>query len=324
VPIAVSDPIAVAAETGLADSYWITQVREALGDRPMPKTNTWTADAVNGVFAAGGTPLVVNPKPIYDQAGGISVGVAPLQGQALVNYPLSTVNPPAAGQVYVDYGAGLVYFNSAPALNSYVVIGYQYVKFTDQAIINALYAGLRAMFPVVGKVSADTTNTILVNTWDYPLPAFLTDPRSRVLRVDIIATDVMTEPYKPIYDWYRTGIDQITIPRAQAWSPTARIKITGWGPYQWLGDLEPQVSRLPIWYALGVLFGNREGQDRRKDAQVPAAQEAASQQLQQLQMARHYMNLFEQELRRLAKVPGPGTHRRLRTTYDRDNYGGVG
>src|SRR6202171_4217907 len=150
-------------------------VRDKLHDWPEPVSNTWTADGANGLFSAGAVPVYLSKKPVYDSAGSISVGVGG------VNYPLDTVNPPGVGKVFIDYNAALVYFNTPPAVGALVTMGYQWVRWTDQTILEALVAGMRELSPIIGKNYVDPSIHLRANQWDYQLPAWSAAPRSRVL-----------------------------------------------------------------------------------------------------------------------------------------------
>jgi hypothetical protein len=299
------------SETGLPESSWVTMVRDKLHDWPEPVSNTWTADGVNGLFSAGATPVYLSKKPVYDSAGSISVGVGG------VNYPLDTLNPPAAGKVFIDYNAALVYFASPPTVGAAVTVGYQWVRWTDQTILEALVAGMRELFPIIGKNYVDTSIRLQANKWDYLLPAWSADPRSRVLSVEVRDPDVLTQPYQPVYSWEINGDGTIMIPHSQRFSPVAGLRITGWGPYLFLGDMEPQLQRLPLWYAIGALIADRTAGDQRNDTLVPQAQEGRSPTLDQLNVGKHYMNLFEASLLRMQRAAGPKFRRRILSSYER-------
>ena len=173
------------------------------------------------------------------------------------------------------------------------------------------------MFPRVGKTYTDTSGTIQVNVWDYTLPLWAQDPRSRIFNLEVRDPGISIEPYRQIAGgFHRVDLTTIHIPRAQAYSPVANLRIVGWGPYLTLGDLEPQLYHLPVWYALSVLLPKRESYRLRQDTAVPLTQEGGQQPTLLTQTGEYYHQRFEQELERLSRVMGPGFNTRIRTVYE--------
>ena len=294
--------------TGLADSSWITRVRDALRDYPAYTIGTWQADGVNGVIGPNAVPLRTDKSPIND--GSLLV----YDATTATNYTVITTGSPSAGQVLANYDTGELVFGAAPAAADAIQISYQWCKWRDQTILDNLYAGLRAMFPRVGKVQEDNSVNIQVNVWDYTLPSFCQDPRSRIYDVQIRDPNVPTEPYHDIAGgWFRKGLTTLHIPQAQRYSPVARLWIYGWGPYLTLGDLEPQLYHLPVLYALGLMMPKQDTYRLRQDAMVPLTQEGGQAPLLMTQSGDHFMKQFETEMERLARVMGPGYNIRLRS-----------
>jgi hypothetical protein len=173
------------------------------------------------------------------------------------------------------------------------------------------------MFPRVGKVYTDTSVNIQINIWDYTLPLWCQDPRSRVYDIEIRDPGITVEPYSQLVGGHdRVNLTTVHIPRAMFYSPTANLRIVGWGPYLQLGDLEPQLFALPVWYALSVLLPKKEAFRLRQDTAVPLTQEGGQAPGLMVQTGDYYLKRFEAELERLSKVPGPGSNQRIRTTYD--------
>jgi len=313
-PASPVPPPVAADSTGLADSTWITEIREVLEDFPEYVIETWQADGTNGVVSANANPLKTSKRPIND--GSLTVR----DNTAAVNYTVITTGTPGAGQVLANLNTGELTFPAAPAANDLIQVSYQVVKWRDQKIENALYAGLREMFPVVGKVSSDTSVNIQVNVWDYTLPVQYQDPRSRVYNVEIRDPGIAVEPYRALSGgWWRVNLTTIHIPRAMFYSPTANLRVTGWGPYLSLGDLEPQVFELPKWYALSALLPWKESFRIRQDTAVPNTQEGGQQPGLLTQTGEYYYQRFVEALARLAKVPGPGYRIRIRS-YAEDRH----
>lgn len=306
----VPSPVA-ADNTGLPDSQWITAVRDALEDYPEYTIESWTADGTNGVVGASASPLKTAKRPINDSS------LTVRDNTAGTNYSIITSGTPTGTNVLANLNTGELQFPAAPTAGDVIQISYQACKWRDQKILDALYAGLRAMFPLVGKVYTDTSVNIQVNVWDYTLPVWAQDPRSRVMNIEIRDPGITVEPYRQLAGGFnRVNVTQVHIPRSQRYSPTANLRIVGWGPYLTLGDLEPQLFHLPVWYALSVLLPKKESFRIRQDTAVPLTMEGGQQPGILTQTGDYYLKRFEAELERLGKVPGPGWKSGLRTTYD--------
>lgn len=309
-PTPIPAPVA-ADNTGLPDSQWITAVRDSLEDYPEYQPETWTADGTNGVVGPNAAPLKLGSRPIND--GSLVVR----DNTAAVNYGVITSGTPTSSQVLANLNTGELTFLTPPPASDVIQISYQKCKWRDQKIEDALYAGLRAMFPRVGKVYSDTSTTIQVNVYDYTLPVWAQDPRSRVQNIEIRDPGISIEPYRQMVGgFYRVNLTTIHIPRAMFYSPTANLRIIGWGPYLQLGDLEPQLFHLPVWYALSVLLPKKEAFRIRQDTMVPLTQEGGQSPGILTQTGDYYLKRFEAELERLSKVPGPGQVAPIRTVYD--------
>jgi hypothetical protein len=117
--------------------------------------------------------------------------------------------------------------------------------------------------------------------------------------------------------WDRVNLTTMHIPLAQVYSPVARLRIVGWGPYVALADLEPQLYHLPIWYALSVLLPKKESFRLRQDTAVPVSQEGGQQPTLLTQTGDYYLQRFNEELVRLAKLPVPGMNVQIRSYRER-------
>lgn len=302
-------PAPVAADsTGLPDSQWITSVRDGLEDYPKYSIDSWTSDGTNGVVGPNAAPLQTTKQPIND--GSLSVR----DNTAGINYTIITTGTPTGTQLLANLNTGELTFPSAPASGHAIQISYQAVKWRDQKIEDALYAGLRAMFPRVGKVYTDTSIFIQVNVWDYIMPIWCQDPRSRIYDISIRDPGITVEPYRQLPGYRRINNTTVRIPDSQWYSPTANLMVVGWGPFLTLGDMEPQLYDLPVWYALSVLLPKRESFRLRQDTMVPLTQEGGQQPTLLTQTGEYYAQRFERELERLKKVMGPGWNLRV-TTY---------
>jgi len=319
-------PMPVAADsTGLPDITWVTDVRDGLRDYAKYTTDAWTADGVNGIVTFTGAPLTVSKPPInytIDGAGNFSTSSLLVRDNtAAQNYTVIVSGTPSGTQVLVNHDTGEIQWATAPVAGHAIQLSYQAVRWTVASITTALYAGLRAMFPRVGKTYADTSVQIQVNQWDYTLPNWCQDPRSRITKIEVADPYIPTEPFRPdIISWERVGLTTLHLPSSQRFSPVARLRISGWGPYLALGDLEPQLYHLPIWYALGVLLPKQEAKRIREDTMVPLTQEGGQTPGLLTQTGDYYARRFEQEIERLGRTMGPGYNVPLTTVYQRRRY----
>lgn len=312
----IPQPVA-SDSTGLPDSTWVTDVRDALRDYPKYTTETWTADGTNGVVAFTGAPLTV-AKPPINIPGGLVANTSLLvrDNSAAQNYTVIISGTPSSTQVLVNHDTGEIQWATAPTTGHIIQLSYQAVRWSDLSILTALYAGLRAIFPASGKTYTDIEIPIQVNVWDYALPIWFQDPRSRLLSIEIADPYIPTEPFKPAPPGIRrVGLTTLHLPWSQSYSPTARLRLSGWGPYLALGDLEPQLYHLPIWYALGTLLPKQEAKRIREDTMVPLTQAGGQAPSLQLQTGDYYQRRFEAALAVLARTPGPGPSLPMSTSY---------
>jgi len=325
VPQATQVPPPVAADsTGLQDAQWIAKVRDSLDDTPRWLLEQIAGDGVNGVNSASAAPWSVQfPKINGSSVSGdntpliTDVTANPNVVYAVVDFP--TV--PASGQVQVNYDTGELTFNAPPPNGHTLNVSYQTCKWRDQTILDSLIEGLHAMFPVVGKTYTDQSIQIRVNQWDYQLPAWFNDPRSKIIQIEVNDLNIPTEPFKMAPPGEeRVGLGVLHLPWAQRFGPTAILRIVGWGPYLRLADLEPQLFHLPVWAALGSLLPKREVKRIRDDTMVPAAQLGAAQPTLHLQTGDYWERRFQAGLATLARLPGPTSRRPWASMRQRNRY----
>ena len=314
-PNPIPTPVASDA-TGLPDSQWVGDVRDALEDYPDPKNESWTADGVGGVFGAGAGPLRLQNKPYDGTPVGTYVSVT---DNGVAQTVVTTA--PTSGQVQIDYNKRALIFPTAPTSTHTIAVGYYSCTWTDASILTALYAGLRQMFPSVGKTYFDSSIQIQVNKWDYTLPLWAQAPDAQISLVEFQDPSIATEPWRPLNNWARRGLTQLHVPGAQRLSPVAKLRVTGWGGYQQLSDLEPDLYHLPIWYALSVLLPKKEAFRIRQDTMVPLTQEGGQQPGLQVQTGDYYAKRFDAELKQKKRAYGPpGSSRPIATTYAVTNH----
>lgn len=316
-------PAPVAADaTGLTDAQWIADVRDALEDFPRWLLEQTVADGVNGVNTAGAAPISIQfPKINGSAAAGdntpLITDITGPQVYTVVDYPAI----PTGTQVQVNYDTGELLWATAPVVGHTLQASYQTCKWRDKSILTGLVDGLRAMFPVVGKTYTDNSIQIAVNQWDYQLPHWFNDPRSRIISIEVNDLNIPTQPYQPAPPGEeRVGLGILHLPWAQHFGPTAKLRIVGWGPYLKLADLEPQLYNLPIYYALGVLLPKRETKRIREDTLVPVAQLGAAQPTLHMQTGDYWARRFDAALANLARLPGPTSRRPWASKYQRMRY----
>jgi hypothetical protein len=317
----VPNPVA-ADSTGLSDAQWISDVRDSLEDFPRWLIEQTTADGVNGVAAAGAAPISIQfPKingsaTVGDNTPLVQDTTGPIN-YAVVDYPTA----PAAGQVQVNYDTGEMMWSAAPTAGHTIQAGYFTCRWRDKSILTGLIDGLRAMFPICGKTYTDSSIQLAVNQWDYQLPAWFNDPRSRIISIEVNGLNIPTVPWQPAPPGEeRVGLGILHLPWAQRFGPTARLRIVGWGPYLRLADLEPQLYNLPVYYALGVLLPKREIKRIREDTVVPVAQLGAAQPTLHMQTGDYWARRFDVALANLARLPGPTSRRPWASKYQRNRY----
>lgn len=317
----VPNPVA-ADSTGLPESSWIGKVRDSLEDFPRWLLEQWVADGVNGVSLAGAAPLGVQfPKINGSSVSGdntplVQDTTGPIN-YVVVDFPTA----PIAGQVQVNYDTGELTFNSPPTSGHTINYSYQTCKWRDQSILDGLMDGLREMFPIVGKTYVDTSVQIKVNQWDYQLPAWFNDPRSRIIQIEVNDLNQPSEPFKMAPPGEeRVGLGILHLPWSQKYGPTAILRVVGWGPYLRLGDLEPQLYNLPVYYALSTLLPKRETKRIREDALVPASQIGAQQPTLHMQTGDYWKRRFDAALGNLARLPGPTSRRPWASMRQRNRY----
>jgi hypothetical protein len=306
--------------SGLGDQPWITDVRDATRDYPQYTMYSWTADGTNGVVGPGANPLKVPPPIFADGSNAGTINVFDSTGS--VTYTPIYTGTPTGTQVLVNQNAGELTFASAPANNHVVQVSYQTVKWTDTSIIRVLYDGMRAMFPAVGRLYVDTSIAIQVNVWDYTLPVWAQSPGAKITRLEVADPFIITEPFVP---WTgamrRIGYNMIHLPQSQRYSPVARLRVEGWGPFLTLGDLPVELYELPILYALGRLMPKQDTYRLREDTMVPMTQEGGQAPGLLTSSGQAFMEEFYKQLGLLARSYGPpGAQIPITTTYAQRKY----
>lgn len=286
----VSVPPSLAA-AGVDDSVFVRILRDDMDDSPVPVMETFAS--------APATPWVqLRQYPVWDADSRLSVVSNTGEPFTIVQSRDALVS---AGQCYVEYDTGYVYFASAadPLLGGGLTVTHYRVRWLDRRMLNALYAGLKAMFPRIWAYKTFTF-TLNVNQWEYQLPSDFYDPRCCIFRVEVQDIPFATERYHRINSWFLTAYNVIHIPWSQAFSPGARVRVHYAGPYTSLAELEPQVQHLPLWYAKGKLLLDKEVLRVRYDLGPVTVNEQQHPPGASANAGIYHLRQFEAELERLA------------------------
>ena len=310
----IPNPVA-AGSTGLPDSTWISDTRNRLRDKPRAANSTWTADGIGGLFGAGSAPLSLNQGPVYDGTP-LATYVAVRDTTSATNYTVLTTGTPSGAQVLLVYDTATLVFPAAPTAGHIMAFGWYVVKWTDAAILTGLMAGLRMLFPSVGAIYTDSSTQVAVNPWDYTLPVWAQSPDAVITKIEYRTPDNTTQPWLPLHTWERVGSTQVHINEAQKIGPAGKLRVTGWGPFQTLADLPPDLYNLPIWYAGSVLLPWQESFRIRQDTMVPLTSEGGQAPGLLTQTGDYYQKRFDAELKQKKRAYGPpGSSRPIQTTY---------
>jgi len=305
---------AAPSAAGLDDTVFLQILRDDMDDPPIPFGETF--------ITTPPTPWVrLNQYPLFDADSFLSVTQA-TSGGGQKSYNLVDSRKDiqqgtgaSTPDCYVEPETGYVYFLDRPSLseNTALSITHYKVRWTNRRMLNALYAGLKAMFPRVWQRKTFTFPAA-VNQWEYSLSNDFLDPRVRILRVEWQEIPFSTERYHPVNGCYLTQLNTLMVPWSQNLTPGANIRITYAAPYYSLSDMEPQIQYLPTWYAKGRLLMDKEILRVRYDL-GPVAQNEQSYPPGTSQNAGiYFMQQFERELDRLAR---PIPHSMARPVYSR-------
>lgn len=284
----------VGSEAGVSDRTFTRRLRQLLRDIPVQAN-----EQANG----NGTSKFVQLQkvPIYDDSNcQVFVGTAQIP-------IVQTLTALTSSNCFLDFDTGSLIFGSAPAAGSNnIVINHTRVRWSESVLLQSLYGGLRQLFPVLFKRDLDTSITMQVNQWLYPLPPEFWDPRVRFIAAYIQEVPSSVNRPMRISGFYRMGLQQIQIPTSQRYTPGSTLYLEYTAPYRSLSELEPQAYDLPLWYAAGQLLGFDEARRTRVDTQSPAAEASANPPGYQQNTGAWYMTQFRNLLNQLSAPPVAG------------------
>lgn len=297
------------AAAGIDDESFLQILRDDMDDYPQPFTETFATAPV--------TPFIrLNQLPVWDGDKNLSV-VLGTRTCHLVDgrKNLAQLSSATVPDVYVEPDTGYIYFADIPAISqsNQLTVAHYKCRWTNRRMLNALYAGLKAMFPRVWQRKTTVVNAA-VNQYEYALNADFLDPRVVIIRVEWQEIPFATERYHRIAGAFMTQLNVIQIPWSQQLTPGANIRVTYAGAYSSLSDLEPQVQHLPLWYAKGKLLMDKEVLRSRYDMGPSANNEQANPPGISQNAGLYHMQQFERELDRLQR---PLTKQRPATVYGR-------
>lgn len=234
---------------GTSDSVFIRKLRLFMEDEALFSPEQLSANGTS-------TEYRVSQFPVHEQGITIKVGVTT---QTLIADRTALVGA-GAGKCCIDYETGWVFWDVAPAAGSNnVQFRKDKVRWRNERMLEALYTGLKMMFPLVWQKCTDVTSlSLTVNQWDYTLPQVFSDPRVKLYQVEVQSIPSAYERFRVVQNWRRIGPSIIQFPQSQYYSPGSLVRLSYYGPYQALSDLEEQLEPLPLWYAKGYLLSNKE------------------------------------------------------------------
>jgi hypothetical protein len=287
---------------GQDDFTYIRRFREMLRDQPRFSNENFTGDGTTVVMVAQRAPI--NDDEFF------SVTVGGVATQATQSWP------PLSTQVYVDFDTGTLVFGTAPPAGTpkNVTVIKRVVRWRDSAIQAAMLEGLHQLFPALWTTTVDTTLTVQQDTYDYTLPAQFNDPGVRILSLAVQDIPSTIEPFRKNIAFDRIGLTTLHIYNPNRYMQGAVLRIEYAGPYQSLGDLQPQAKELPILYAAGSLLGFGEARRSVIDTQTVQGPEQALPPGQMQAAGAGFMQQFQQakaDLARPMKMAG------WRSTYRR-------
>jgi hypothetical protein len=280
------------SEGGVDDDTFVHRLRELLGDNPSMADEQFSPTGT-------ATKFVCTKLPVNDDRYVVLTNLG-------VPVPIVTSRTSIpSNSAFVDYDTGLIVFGTPPGVGTNtVVIQKSRVRWRDSTLLNALYDGLRSMYPQCWKEAVDQSIGIAVNTFDYTMPPDFYDPRCRIMRVSVREIPAQTNVFKIIAGATRVGLDTIRIPASQYWSPTSSIEVQYAAPYRSLSELQPQEMDYPTWYAAGKILGFGEVGRTRVDNQTVASSTSASPNGAQQNAGGFFMSQAAKLLANLARPMG--------------------
>lgn len=288
------------ASAGTTDASFLAMLRSDLGDYPTFQTETLTGDGATTIMKA-------TQVPIHDTDPLISLTVSGTPWTIVSNRSALS----GGTQVAIDYDRGHLFFGQAPGNAASISFQHYSVRYRDPKLSDALGKGLRKIFPKIGQTYTSVISSV-TNQWEYALPTpDFNDPRTRILMVEK-QENSPTETYHPFATWLRVGLNQIRLTDSGDMTPGTNFRITYWGPYRSLSDMEDQLQGLPILYAKYWLLSNKEI-ERSIASTASITQDAGANQAgSQNQLALSFLQEFRDWMAELTRPMG---FTRIRSTY---------
>jgi hypothetical protein len=234
---------------GTSDSVFIRKLRLFMEDEPLFSPEQLSANGSS-------TEYRVSQFPVHEQGITIKVGASTQTLQP----DRQTLIGKGANNICIDYETGWVFWDVAPVSGvNNIQFRKDKVRWRNERMLEALYTGLKMMFPLVWQKVIDSTSiTLNVNQWDYTLPVVFSDPRVKLYQVEVQSVPTAYERFHIVQNWRRVGPTTLQVPLSQYYYPGSLVRLSYYGPYQALADLEEQLEPLPLWYAKGYLLSNKE------------------------------------------------------------------
>lgn len=233
--------------------------------RDWPDQDALTASVTNS-----GTTLSVADSTIYFANEPVEIDTEAMIVRALPSATTLTVKRGAFGTT------------AASHVNASTVL--LRPRFFDQEIIDAINAGIDAVFPLLYRPVVDTSLTLSVSTYEYTVPNMVSPaiPIPRISKISVL--DVGDTAYREFSSWsiLRGTTPKIKLRRLPNTAGTLRIQ--GYGPFPHLSAVTDttdtlwpyNADRLLPLYAALELLGSGEALRVRTDTGALDAREQAT------------------------------------------------
>lgn len=186
--------------------------------------------------------------------------------------------------------------------------------FFNIEILDALNAGLEAMYPLVYKEVVDESLTTTVNTYEYTIPDMPSDTDIKIYHLsEVSLQENSDEAFYPRRDWTvkRGATPKLQFRRASA-NTGDTLRLHGYGPFPRLtlsGSLDSQFPRQAeealVLYAASYLLGSGEAGRVRMDTGAVDNREQANAVGSSMRAARDLQQRFYARLEQAAMPPLP-------------------
>jgi len=149
----------------------------------------------------------------------------------------------ATTEFTMDFDSGVITFDVAPALSVPLTAQFNHAYWTDELVLQAVNAGINNLFPAFYVPKADTSISLVADTYEYALPPetqFITAVETRSAN-----TGAYTKMARSKYEWLSDG-DHLTLRFFSAPTGFMRVRcINRPSPLVGLNDTLSDTAGLP-------------------------------------------------------------------------------